>query len=246
MRNARVDSDGDLRCWNCGSRALESKRTFRSKAVLGLAALATKKKLRCQACGEYNDVGSASELIELPKDEKLPQAIEFVPVQSSDAGSADLASQLSQLASLHSSGALSSVEFQAAKDRILGTAGAPSVVPSFEGARTEPRSLHLSPMTGDESTVPFSSEAVMAALEQVHQENMIFIIVERGDTDYFQAACSQAVDDSRNDARVEFRAHDALYGTHSTSSDSSKRLFALWADQDDELFTAATWEAARL
>lgn len=59
MKNVRMDSDGDLRCWNCGSRGFTEKRTFRAKAALGVAALATKKKLKCQACGKYNDVGRA-------------------------------------------------------------------------------------------------------------------------------------------------------------------------------------------
>lgn len=59
MRNVRVDEHGDLVCWKCGNRNLISKRTARSKVIVGVGALATKKKLKCQACGEYNDVGNA-------------------------------------------------------------------------------------------------------------------------------------------------------------------------------------------
>jgi hypothetical protein len=52
MKNVRVDSDGELRCWNCGNRSLLAKRTFRSKMLVGVGALLTKKKLKCQTCGE--------------------------------------------------------------------------------------------------------------------------------------------------------------------------------------------------
>ncbi len=73
MRNVLIDANGDPKCWNCGSRAFTNKRTFRAKAIGGAAAvstfglagavapLATKKKLLCQACGKYNDVGSAEQ-----------------------------------------------------------------------------------------------------------------------------------------------------------------------------------------
>lgn len=59
MRNVRMDTAGVLRCWKCGSAAFKSKRTLRSKMVVGVGALVTKKKLKCEACGEYNDTGNA-------------------------------------------------------------------------------------------------------------------------------------------------------------------------------------------
>lgn len=60
MQDIRIDSEGRQRCWNCGSPAgFAHKRTTRSKVAVGVGALATKKKLKCQACGEYNDVGAA-------------------------------------------------------------------------------------------------------------------------------------------------------------------------------------------
>jgi hypothetical protein len=59
MKNVRVDGDGELRCWNCGNKGLLAKRTFRSKMFIGVGALLTKKKLKCQTCGEYNDTGNA-------------------------------------------------------------------------------------------------------------------------------------------------------------------------------------------
>lgn len=77
MHNVLVDGDGELRCWNCGSRSFTEKRTFRAKAI-GVAAaplvggislvapLGTKKKLKCKACGKYNDVGSADPLPTAP------------------------------------------------------------------------------------------------------------------------------------------------------------------------------------
>ena len=63
MKNVQVDSNGQLHCWKCGAMAFTEKRTLRAKTVgvvaFGAGALLAKKKLRCQACGEYNDVGSA-------------------------------------------------------------------------------------------------------------------------------------------------------------------------------------------
>tara|TARA_X000001036_G_C20448326_1_gene712274 strand:+ start:128 stop:844 length:717 start_codon:yes stop_codon:yes gene_type:complete len=58
MKDIRIDSNGDPRCWNCGGKGFTEKRTARSKVMFGVAALATKKKLKCQRCGEYNDTGS--------------------------------------------------------------------------------------------------------------------------------------------------------------------------------------------
>lgn len=59
MRNVRVGEDGEFRCWKCGGRSFTLKRTFRSKLLVGVGALLTKKKLKCQSCGEFNDVGNA-------------------------------------------------------------------------------------------------------------------------------------------------------------------------------------------
>lgn len=59
MKDVRIDQDGELRCWKCGARGFTEKRTARSKVLVGVGALATKKKLKCQSCGEYNDVGNA-------------------------------------------------------------------------------------------------------------------------------------------------------------------------------------------
>lgn len=72
MKDIRIDVLGRQRCWYCGSPSgFTQKRTARAKVVGGVAGvatlgiagaavpLATKKKLKCQSCGEYNQTGSA-------------------------------------------------------------------------------------------------------------------------------------------------------------------------------------------
>ena len=63
MKNIQVDSDGEMRCWNCGGKHFQDRRTTRAHLIgyttVGIGALATKKKLRCKLCGKYNDTGSA-------------------------------------------------------------------------------------------------------------------------------------------------------------------------------------------
>jgi hypothetical protein len=63
MKDVRIDKDGDLRCWNCGGKSFNEKRTTRAKVMVGVGALVTKKKLQCQVCWEYNDVGSAKPFV---------------------------------------------------------------------------------------------------------------------------------------------------------------------------------------
>jgi hypothetical protein len=59
MQDIRIDDEGNFRCWKCGGKNFDEKRTFRSKAALGVGALLTHKKLKCLGCGEYNDTGNA-------------------------------------------------------------------------------------------------------------------------------------------------------------------------------------------
>ena len=59
MKSVRVDTTGELRCWNCGGASFREKRTVRSKMMVGVGSLATKKKMKCHLCDEFNDVGSA-------------------------------------------------------------------------------------------------------------------------------------------------------------------------------------------
>lgn len=74
MKDVRIDTTGQLRCWNCGSLGFKSKRTLRSKMIgtvtVGVGTLLVKKKLKCEACGEYNDTGHAQPY-KGPKSQKL-------------------------------------------------------------------------------------------------------------------------------------------------------------------------------
>ncbi|MEO0494052.1 MAG: SHOCT domain-containing protein [Actinomycetota bacterium] len=121
MKDIRIDTDGTPRCWNCGSKGLTSKRTFRSKAMVGVGALVTKKKLKCQRCGEYNDTGSGKPY-EGPKARKYRKEWEAEKAER-EAGSGQQvqskASQLESLASLHAEGALTDEEFAKAKNELL-------------------------------------------------------------------------------------------------------------------------------
>lgn len=58
MKDIRIDGDGHERCWNCGAKGFTQQRTARSKLLVGVGTVLTKKKLRCVRCGEYNDVGN--------------------------------------------------------------------------------------------------------------------------------------------------------------------------------------------
>lgn len=78
MKDVRIDSEGTLRCWNCGGKGFKSKRTTRSKLLVGVGALATKKKLKCEACGEYNDTGNAKPWVD-PNAAKPPPPPVYYP-----------------------------------------------------------------------------------------------------------------------------------------------------------------------
>jgi hypothetical protein len=67
MEDVRIDSEGNHRCWKCGGKNFTEKRTARSKMAVGVGALMTHKKLKCQDCGEYNDTGNAKPFVE-PED----------------------------------------------------------------------------------------------------------------------------------------------------------------------------------
>ena len=149
MEDIRIDKDGLPRCWNCGSKGFTEKRTFRAKATAvgaglltvgvagGAAALLTKKKLKCQRCGKYNDTGSGKPYDgpagreyrkEWKAEQKAAQAettppspagpIPVTPL-ADQGGSADLVTKLSELAELHRSGSLTDIEFAEAKSALL-------------------------------------------------------------------------------------------------------------------------------
>lgn len=78
MKNIQVDADGEMRCWNCGGKHFQDRRTARAHVVgyatVGVGALATKKKLRCKLCGKYNDTGSADRFTGTPATPTAPAA----------------------------------------------------------------------------------------------------------------------------------------------------------------------------
>lgn len=80
MKDVRIDGDSHLRCWNCGGKGFTEKRTTRSKVLVGVGALVTKKKLKCQTCGEYNDVGNAKPF-DGPADRKYRKAWEALQAE---------------------------------------------------------------------------------------------------------------------------------------------------------------------
>jgi Short C-terminal domain len=131
MRDVRVDTKGELRCWHCGSTSFREKRTLRSKLLVGVGALVTKKKMKCRVCGEYNDTGRAKPykgpasrrlgkkygtLVDMFGAETPDEPDDDVPDPTSDAGVAD---ELKKLAELRDAGVLSAEEFEAQKARLL-------------------------------------------------------------------------------------------------------------------------------
>ena len=68
MHNIRVDTEGNLRCAKCGGKNFHGRRTARAHVIgfvsVGIGALATNKKLRCQTCGAYNKQGNAQPWVE--------------------------------------------------------------------------------------------------------------------------------------------------------------------------------------
>jgi DNA-directed RNA polymerase subunit RPC12/RpoP len=123
MKDIRIDGDGNMRCWNCGAKGLTAKRTLRSKALVGVGSLLTKKKLKCQRCGQYNDTGSGQPY-NGPEGRKYRQEYEAelagAPAPSAPATEASIADQLTDVVDLHKSGALTDAEFETAKAEILG------------------------------------------------------------------------------------------------------------------------------
>ena len=97
--------------------------------------LATKKKLKCQRCGEYNDTGSGKPYDgpvgrkyrkEWKAEQKTAQAktpppppAAPIPAPAVQGGSADLVTKLSELTELHRSGSLTDSEFAEAKSALL-------------------------------------------------------------------------------------------------------------------------------
>ena len=123
MKDVRVDTDGSMRCWNCGSKGLLAKRTFRSKMLVGVGALLTKKKLKCQRCGEYNDTGNGKPY-DGPAKHKYRKEYETEMagrglVAAPPKPELSIAQEIGQLGDLRDRGLLTEAEFQAEKAKLL-------------------------------------------------------------------------------------------------------------------------------
>lgn len=135
MKNVRVDHNGDMRCWNCGSKGFTEKRTFRAKAMVGVGALLTKKKLKCQRCGEYNDTGGGK-AYDGPAARKYRKEWEAEKARLTPAEqaaptvmTASITDELARLGELHHDGVLDETEFAAAKAKLLGGGALPPPPP---------------------------------------------------------------------------------------------------------------------
>lgn len=130
MKDVRIDQAGELRCWNCGGKGLTEKRTLRSKATFGVGALLTKKKLKCQVCGEYNDTGSAKPYGG-PESRKYRKAYEAelaaakaVPAPAAAPApvapaARSVADQIRELGGLLEQGLITQEQFEEQRDRLL-------------------------------------------------------------------------------------------------------------------------------
>ena len=123
MKNVRLDTDGNPRCWKCGSKGFTEKRTFRSKAMVGVGALLAHKKLKCQRCGEYNLTGHGKPY-DGPASRKYRKEWEAEqearkPAEAPTAQPVGLGTELEKLAALHADGAITDDELATAKDRLL-------------------------------------------------------------------------------------------------------------------------------
>ena len=56
-----LDKDGNQHCWKCGGQGFTYEHVPWSTDVLDVHATLTAQKLHCVHCGEYNDVGAATE-----------------------------------------------------------------------------------------------------------------------------------------------------------------------------------------
>jgi DNA-directed RNA polymerase subunit RPC12/RpoP len=128
MKDVRIDHDGSLRCWNCGAKGFTEKRTLRSKALVGVGALLTKKKLKCQNCGEYNDTGNEKPY-EGPADRKWRKLYEreqaelAASVAAAASPPTSVADELKKLIDLRDTGTLTEDEFAHQKALLLGNPG---------------------------------------------------------------------------------------------------------------------------
>ena len=126
MKNVCVDSNGELRCYNCGSKGFTEKRTLRAKMLVGVGALLTKKKLKCQVCGEYNDSGNAdpytgpaSKKYRKMYESELAAAAQASSSPAGEPGKMTAVEQLSKLVDLLAQGVITQEQFDQQRDQIL-------------------------------------------------------------------------------------------------------------------------------
>lgn len=138
MRDVQVDDEGRLRCPSCGGAQFDRERTAAAKitgtATIGVGVFLTKKRMRCLVCGEWSKSGNAQRVPAASPSTPLLGA--FPPVAGAVNGSSNVSSEgggsgtarpietsvgseLRQLASLHSSGLLTDLEFAEAKQRVI-------------------------------------------------------------------------------------------------------------------------------
>ncbi len=86
----------------------------------------TKKKLKCQSCGEYNDTGNAQPY-KGPASKKAAKKSGASDLDRSDAetasgssSAAEVVGLLMQLEQLHDSGALTNEQYETQKAKLLG------------------------------------------------------------------------------------------------------------------------------
>lgn len=123
MKDVRIDQDGEPRCWNCGAKAMEAKRTFRSKVLVGVGALLTHKKLKCQRCGEYNDTGNGKPYQGPAKRRYRKEYVQEMKTRgvapAPERPEVTVAEELVVLAGLRDRGVLTPAEFDVQKARLL-------------------------------------------------------------------------------------------------------------------------------
>jgi len=128
MKSTYVDENGDVRCPVCGARnSFTVKRTGKAKwaagLTVGVGALVTPKRLKCNGCGANLKRAGADAPRTPPRSTGFEsEAPQTKPNEPGIPPTTPVA-ELVQLAELHAQGALTDDEFAAAKARMLGTAG---------------------------------------------------------------------------------------------------------------------------
>lgn len=138
MKNVQIDENQIHRCWNCGGKNFKEQRTAANKLLWGARGGPTKggpgsdRKLRCETCGQYSDIGRITQRYQGPADPRFMNAYKKeladkhaaqqapVPVVSL-APTISVADELKKLAELRDAGILTDDEFAVQKAAILKT-----------------------------------------------------------------------------------------------------------------------------